>query len=144
MGRLGSDMFLSNPPATEACIYLRYRHTGDSFAVTIQYTSRHESTLTLDQVFKEAESAQGVVWLEEWDASSPYPTIRPVDEDVTLDMVTSTYIGLHGGSFLLDLQESWMQLDAIVPTEEEWETIRQVLVDEEEKKKLMDPDQHAA
>jgi hypothetical protein len=112
-------MLLSNPPATEAVIYLRYRHTGDSFAVTIQYTSRHESTLTFDEVFKEAETAKGVMWLEGWDVSSPFPTIRPVDEDVMLDMVTSTYIGIYGGSFLLDLQESWMQLDAIVPMEEE-------------------------
>jgi hypothetical protein len=64
--------------------------------------------------------------------------------DTTLAAVTSEYIELHGGSFALDLKSSWIKLNAIVPTEAEWDTMRQILAEEEKKKKKMDPGHHAA
>lgn len=64
--------------------------------------------------------------------------------DTTLAAVTSEYIAIHGGSFSLDLKGSWIKLNAIISTEEEWETMRNILYEEEEKKKKMDPGHYAA
>jgi hypothetical protein len=45
----------------------------------------------------------------------------------------------NGGSFYLDLEESWVHLNAAVPTAGEWETMEKALAEEEVKKKSIDP-----
>lgn len=52
VGRL--DMFASDPPVTEASIFLCYKHAGTSFAVCVHYTSAHDSQLTFNSIFEGA------------------------------------------------------------------------------------------
>lgn len=56
----------------------------------------------------------------------------------------SQYTVAHGVSFLLDCETSWMRLGAIIPSEKEWVTMRQVLAEEEARKELMGHSNHAA
>lgn len=45
---------------------------------------------------------------------------------------------------MLDLEASWIQLPAVVPTAQEWATMRAVLAEEEVKRKSMHPEDYAA
>jgi hypothetical protein len=136
-------MFASDPPVTGASIFLCYKHAGTSFAVYIHYASAHDSQLTFNSIFEGAWSATNgsIALVEGADVSG---ACMKSLSDTTLAAVTSEYIELHGGSFALDLKSSWIKLNAIVPTEAEWDTMRQILAEEEEKKKKMDPGHHAA
>lgn len=142
IGRL--DMFASDPPVTGASIFLCYKHAGTSFAVYIHYANAHGSQLTFNSIFEGAWSATNgsIALVEGADVSG---ACMKSLSDTTLAAVTSEYIELHGGSFALDLKSSWIKLNAIVPTEAEWDTMQQILAEEEEKKKKkMDPGHHAA
>lgn len=141
VGRL--DMFVCDPPVSGACIFLCYRHVGTSAMVFINYTSPQDSLLTFNSIFEGAWSAtNGCVGLVDGTDAGKLGAAHAFNR--TLDKLTSEYIKVHGGSFVLDLKSSWIKLNVIVPTEEEWETMRQVLAEEEEKKEKMDPDEHAA
>jgi hypothetical protein len=133
------DMFVSDPPITTANITLCCKHVKTSAMVFIDYTSADDSSVTTKSIFEGAWSAKnGAVVLAEGTVmvKSAHAT--------TLDEVTSEYIKIHGGSFALDFKSSSIKPNVIVPTEEEWETMRQILAEEEEKKKKMHPDVHAA
>lgn len=141
IGRL--DMLVSDPPVTGANICLCYRHDRTSATVNINYASAPDPQVTLESIFKEAWSAtDGFIFLVEG-ADVGGASTKSLS-DTTLDAVISEYIENHGGSFALDLKGSWTKLNAITPTEEEWETMRQILAEEEVKKKRMDPGHHAA
>ena len=142
LGRI-DDMFVSDPPAARALIFLAYKHVETSFRVSILYTSTQGSKLTFRSIFEQARSVQGKIETKQGNISSRRAPLPKIFYNVTLDAVMSQYTSIHGGSFQLDLKTCWINLKAIVPTEEEWETMRQVLAEEEEKKKLMDPDEHA-
>jgi hypothetical protein len=136
VGRL--DMYACDPSVTGASICLCYRHVGTSFMIVINYTSSQIYQLTFNSIFEEAWSATNgtIILVEDGVMKSAHGT--------TLDAVTSEYIKSHGGSFALDFKASWIKLNVIVPTEEEWETMREVLAEEEEKKNKMHPAFHAA
>jgi hypothetical protein len=138
-------MLVCDPPVKNATVLLRYKHSGTSAGAFIWYLSSRGPDLTLGAIFEEAKSvAHGMVCTDEGtDVVSGGPIQRRKCNS-TLEAVMSAYIKTHGGSFALDLEASWIRLNAVVPTEEEWETMRQVLAEEEAKKKLMDPDEHAA
>lgn len=61
MGRVGSDMCLSDPPLTEAGVHLCFRHIRTSFVVSIQYSIKRDSPLTFDSLFEEAESSKRAI-----------------------------------------------------------------------------------
>jgi hypothetical protein len=137
------DMFVCDPPVTGASIFLCYRHVVTSAMAFISYTTSQDSQLTFNSIFEGAWSAtNGCVGLVEGADVGNLGSTRAFDS--TLDAVTSEYIKTHGGSFELDHKVSWIKLNVIVPTEEEWETMHQVLAEEEEKKKTMSPGHHAA
>jgi len=146
MGRIGSDMLLSDPPTNEANVYLCYRHTETSYTVSIQYHSKNDFPLTYGALFeaKTAEAAEGTMRIMQSDSVTRQSVSSVPVNDVALDDLMSQYTKAHGGFFLLDLEASLVLLNAIVPTEEEWETMGQVLAEEEEKKNLMDPREYAA
>jgi hypothetical protein len=144
VGRVGFDMFLADPPTSEAHVYLLFRHIETSYDVSINYSSRTGSPLTYGALFEEARSAETTVWLLEKDSGKGDPRKGVPVSDVTLDEVISQYTKTHRGSFLLDLEASLLQLGVIVPTEGEWKTMRQVLAEEEVEMSLMDPGEHAA
>lgn len=143
VGRL--DMFVSSPPVTGVSIFLCYRHVRTPAMVIINYTSAHDCPLTFNSIFEGAWSATNgsIVLVEGADVRGPgVSTI--FTSDTTLDAVTSEYIEDHGGSFALDLKRSWIKLNAIVPTEEEREAMRETLSEEEKKKKKIDTGHYAA
>ena len=144
IGRL--NMSVCDPPVIGAYIFLRYKHIGTSTGACVLYLSScHDSGLTFGAIFEEAKSiASGMVWLDDDKTVMGRGRYQKFMHNSTLEAVTAAHIKTHGGSFMLDLKASWIRLDAVVPTEEEWETMRQVLAEEEAKKKLMDPDEHAA
>jgi hypothetical protein len=139
------DMFASDPPATRAETFLYYNHVETFLAVSIRFCIIQDRQLTIADIFEEAKSADGQIWLIRKDASRhPQTPYEHVSNKLTLDAVMSSYIEEHGGYFILNLDRSWIELNALVPTEEERDTMRQVLAKEEEKKKLMDPHEYAA
>jgi hypothetical protein len=139
-------MLVCDPSVTQATISLRYIHSETSAGVYISYHGwSKDSGFTLGAIFEKAKSVTyGSVCIDD---GVNVVSGRPINQrrcNSTLEAVTSTYIRTHGGSFLLDLKVCYIRLLAVVPTEEEWETMRQFLAEEEAKKKLMDPDEHAA
>jgi hypothetical protein len=139
------DMFISDPPTHSASILLCYKHVETSSTICIHYTSARDVPLTFPAIFEGARTAtNGLISFTEKQASKSGSLSKRLYKGA-LDAVTSEYLEIHGGSFELDLKNCSIKLNnAIVPTEEEWETMRQVLAEEEEKKKKMDPDVHAA
>ena len=72
MGRI--KMYVSDPPFSRAYISLCYRHVETSFGVMAAFTRTKGSPLTFDDIFEEAGSTSGDVWLEERNASMvPFP-----------------------------------------------------------------------
>lgn len=143
VGRL--DMFVISPPVTGASVFLCYRHVRIPAMVIINYTSAHDAQLTFNSIFEGAWSATNgsIVLVEGADVGGPGASTI-FTSDTTLDAVTSEYIEDHGGSFALDLKRSWIKLNAIVPTEEEREAMRETLSEEEKKKKKIDTGHYAA
>lgn len=140
------DIFISDPPIAGANVFPRYKHIGTScWAYVVCPTAYRASGLTIGAVFEQAKSTTySSVWLDVGGDVPGQGCVWKMMRKSTLNAVTSAYIKTYGGSFVLDLEASSIRLYAIVPTEEEWETMRQVLAEEEKKKKLMDPDEHAA
>ena len=137
LGRIGFEMFLCDPPAHAAFLRLCYRHTETSFEMHVYHDSEKDSPLVLGTLLEEARSAEGRVFSESGMNDS-------IAREHSIDAIASQFIKAYGGSFLLDLKQSWVMLYTIAPTEEEWETMRNVLVEEEAKRELMDPGEYAA
>jgi hypothetical protein len=139
------NMFISDPSTHSASILLCYRHVETSSTICIHYTSARDVPLTFPAIFEGARSAtNGFISLKANQASKSESLPKRLYKGA-LDAMTSEHSKIHGGSFELDLKNCSIKLNnAIVPTEEEWETMRQVLAEEEEKKKKMDPGVHAA
>lgn len=147
VGRFGSHMFVSDPPVTKAKIHLRYEHTKTHYVVVVDHDIDMGCPLTFDAIFEEAESSivtgcihLGTLGKVSEDRYRWFMNNWTLVDDVTFSEVTSEHIKTFGGSFVLDLEESWMELGGVVPTEEEWETMYEVLAEEESKKQLVGPD----
>jgi hypothetical protein len=63
---------------------------------------------------------------------------------MSLESARSDLVLGYEGSFLLNLERSWMTLDAVIPTAKEWETMRDHLAKEEVRKSSMTPEAYNA
>jgi hypothetical protein len=52
----------------------------------------------------------------------------------SIQSVVTAHMEAHGGSFVLDLEQSWVDPHAVVPTDQEWETMYEVRARPEVKK----------
>jgi hypothetical protein len=118
-----------------------YKHTDAPFAVSVTCKVKQDYTLTMGAMMKSAKQAKGGVWLEEeipkeprfwcrcqWGRSCDFhrEMRRRHLSDVSLQTVIATEMKARGGTFVLDIEQSWLDSQAIVPTDEEWETMLEI------------------
>jgi hypothetical protein len=148
--RLGGDMFLADPPLKEVEVHLRHTHTDSDFAVSVTTTVRQESLLTLGGMIKAAKQAKESLWLKEevlkeprfwcrcrWTRCCDFhrETSPRVLHNSSLQSVVTAHTKANGGSFVLDIAQSWVDPQAVIPTEEEWKKMYEVRSEEEARKK---------
>jgi hypothetical protein len=146
MTRIGREMFLADPPLNEVEVFLRYKHTDSSFAVSATCKVKQDSPLTMGAMMKSAKQVKGDVWLGEeipkeprfwcrcqWGRSCDFhrEMRRRHLSDVSLQTVVATEMKARGGSFVLDLEQLWLDPQAIIPTDEEWQTMYDIHAGEE-------------
>jgi hypothetical protein len=149
MTRLGGDMFLADPPVKEVDVFLRYAHTNSAFAVSVTTTVKQDSPITLGGMMKSAKQAKEVLRIEEevpkeprfwckcrWTRSCEFhrEMHRVLLPNASIQSVVTAHMEAHGGSFVLDLEQSWVDPHAVVPTDQEWETMYEVRARPEVKK----------
>jgi hypothetical protein len=139
--RIGREMFLTDPPLNEVEVFLLYKHTNSSFAVSVTCKVKQDSPLTMGAIMKSVKQAKGGVWLEEeipkeprfwcrcqWGRSCDFhrEMRRRHLSGVSLQTVLATEMKASGGSFVLDIEQSWLDSQAIIPIDEEWETMLEI------------------
>lgn len=156
MTRLGHQVLLTDPPVRGLRVYLCYRHSHSFTAVNVSTTIKQDSPFTLNGLVKSARLSKRAVWIDEEEPVVPrswcrcrwaracdfHRKPRRVDQHgLSLEEVVAQEIRKHGGSFLLDLKLSWVDLEVIVPTAKEWELMEQVLAEEPAEKKQVSPNE---
>lgn len=159
MTRIGHQMLLTDPPLSEARVRLCYRRVYPFTEVHVDTTIKEDSPLTLSGLVRSALLSKQTVWLEEeepvvlhhwcrclWDRACDFHrTLRRTDKyGFSLEDVVAQQIKKHGGTFLLDLELSWVDLQGIIPTAEEWRLMEQILAEEPYKNRHILPKEPSA
>lgn len=128
------DVFITQPPVTKAEAYLSFRATvGRSITVHAKFGISQSSGVTLSGLLESTWSAKDVAW----------------STDTKLDVETHAKLAAtikhqKRGSFALDTKRSRIIVDAIIVTDEEWETMCERLVEDKARNKAMSDEEYTA
>jgi hypothetical protein len=142
------DMLLADPPRTEVYVHLYYEHTlYPDLGMRVERNIKQDSPLTMKTLLESADMSKGEV--RAWGFPNLQSLRPPPDPGIgfsimSLKDVRSDLVQGYKGSFLLDLKNSYMTLGAVIPTAEEWETMRDHLAKEEVRKSSMTPEAYNA
>jgi hypothetical protein len=142
-------MMITDPPQNEAAIQLWLRHSDKPAGLSVFHRVKQNSPLTLTELVKSAKLATGQVFTHLYSCPdhnkpacacgrSEWERRLGTFHGKSVETLASNYVQKFGGSFLLDLDQSYVLLNAVVPTADEWETMQDVFAAEEAKKELYD------
>lgn len=149
MERFGPEMFFSDPPVNKVRVRLCYRHNVSLLTVSLESTIKEDSPLTISSLIEIGRAEEGRL------SHVCYKPTRKCELNGgscleariydSLKTVMASYTKKNGGIFVLDVEQSWVELqDAVAPNAEEWETMWEMFDEEEERRKSTDPGEYEA